>query len=552
MLAVAITSGGGFQGGAFLRSLVGQPGVKAVLLDCYADNVNRYWADSFHVVPLVRDEKPFIAALARIVRSEGVRVIFPSSDYELDVLARNRDHLAKAGALVAASPPDLLRVLRDKRALYGELRDLGFPALPMTDLSDDDLRFPLLGKPLLGWGGRGMRVLRSAEELVASDRASLMRDFVWLPFFENFSEYSADFAIDFEGRISPIVLRERIRVSGGFAVIADSHENPAISASLAGFAQFLAERGGRGVFNVQVIEPEAGDFFYSDVNPRIGTSSVFGLGAGINLPLFICRSIEMAVGRDAPAVSRPLRMLRRLEERYMNRLDRGEVAGVVFDLDDTLIDHKRWIVAKSEATWTELSDHLPDRHTFMQAIVHFVEEGPRNLLLDAVVDALNLPAELREPLIETYRKAVPGSLHTYSDVAACFEALKAVGMRLALLTDNPEPGQRQKLSLFPYTTMFDAIVFSRAHGAEKPGRPAFARVAHELCLDPLRLMMVGDNLYRDAAGALRCGYGWAAWLKRPSSFFAFDFNLFTQYCPGEARRTLRLETLSELTYALSA
>jgi HAD superfamily hydrolase (TIGR01549 family) len=188
----------------------------------------------------------------------------------------------------------------------------------------------------------------------------------------------------------------------------------------------------------------------------------------------------------------------------------------------------------------------------MQAIVRFVEEGPRNLLLDAVVEALNLPAGLREPLIETYRKAMPGALHSYSDVAACFEALKAAGMRLALLTDNPEAGQRQKLKLFPYTSMFDAIVFSRGHGGEKPGPAAFARVAHELCLDPSHLIMVGDNLYRDVAGALRCGYGWAAWLKRPSSFFGFNFDLFAQYCPAEARRTLRLETMNELTYALSA
>jgi FMN phosphatase YigB (HAD superfamily) len=552
MLPVAITSGGGFQGAAFLRCLVGQPGIKTVLLDCYADNVNRYWADSFHIVPPVKDEEDFIAAVAGIIRSEGVRAVFPSSDYELDVLARNRDRLATAGALVAASPPHLLRVLRDKKALYAALKDLSFPVVPMVDLSDGDIPFPLLGKPLSGWGGRGMRLLRTAADLGASDRASLMCDYVWQPFFEDFSEYSADFAIDFEGRISPAVLRKRVRVSGGFAVIADSHESARIAASLAGFARLMAERGGRGVFNVQVIEPEAGDFFYSDVNPRIGTSSVFSLGAGINLPLFVCRSIEPGVGRDVQAVSRPLRMLRRLEERYINRLDPGDVAGVVFDLDDTLIDHKSWILAKSELTWAQLSHRLPDRHTFMRIVLRFVEEGPRNLLLDAVIKALNLPPELREPLIETYRKAMPGSVHSYSDVAPCLAALKAAGLRLALLTDNPQPGQRQKLSLFPYTSMFDAIVFSREHGGEKPAPKAFVRAADELCLDRARLMMVGDNLHRDIAGALRCGYGWAAWMKRQSSFFGFNFDLFAQYCPAEAQRTLRLETMNELVYALSA
>ena len=64
-------------------------------------------------------------------------------------------------------------------------------------------------------------------------------------------------------------------------------------------------------------------------------------------------------------------------------------------------------------------------------------------------------------------------------------------------------------------------------------------------------MMVGDNLCRDIAGALRCGYNWGALLKRPGSLFALNSESFSQHYPDKAQRTLRLENLNELAYALS-
>jgi FMN phosphatase YigB (HAD superfamily) len=552
MLSVAITSGGGFQGGALLRALVGQPGIRTVLLDSYADNVNRYWADSFHAVPFIKDEERFLAVLEDIVSTENVRVIFPASDYELDTLARNSSRFAAIGAFVAVSPPQLLQVLRNKRTLYSTLKDCGFPVLPTVDLSNDDPSFPLFGKPLAGWGSKELRVLRTPDSLAALDRTELMRDYVWQPYLEGFAEYSADFAIDFQGRISQIVLRTRVRVASGFAVISDSYESEPIRASITRFAGWLAQRDARGVLNVQVIEREGGDFYYSDVNPRVGTSSVFGLGVGLNLPLFVCRSIDPAIGQDKPAVSRPIRMVRRLEERYMTRLDDGEVAGIVFDLDDTLIDQKRWMLAKAELLWQQFSGRLPDRQTFMRSVLRFVEEGPRNLLLDAVIEALGLSADLRQPLIEGYRNAMPSSVPAYTDVEPCLSALKRAGMRLALLTDNPERGQRQKLSLFPQANMFDTVTFSRTHGKEKPDTAGFARVANELDVPPVKLMMVGDNLYRDAVGALHAGFGWAAWLKRPGGFHDLNYDLFADHYQDEARRTLQIENLNELAYAVSA
>jgi acetyl/propionyl-CoA carboxylase alpha subunit len=75
-----------------------------------------------------------------------------------------------AGVTWIGPPPDALRLGGDKIAAKRVARDAGVPVLP--DGTPDEIGFPLLVKAAAGGGGRGMRVVRSPDELAEALEAA--------------------------------------------------------------------------------------------------------------------------------------------------------------------------------------------------------------------------------------------------------------------------------------------------------------------------------------------------------------------------------------------
>ena len=198
-----------------------------------------------------------------------------------------------------------------------------------------------------------------------------------------------------------------------------------------------------------------------------------------------------------------------------------EVEGVVFDLDDTLIPTKRFMRERLERA---LESFLagPERDRARREGLRVLEEGPRDRLIDALAEALGWGPERRDELMKAYRSTWPRSCATYPDVKPALDALRRRGLRLGLLTDNPPETQRRKLEAAGLLPFFDAAVYSREAGAEKPDGRGFARVAQALGLEPGRLGMAGDNPHRDLAGAAEAGYARLFWLRREGASSSFD------------------------------
>src|SRR4249920_1195205 len=105
---------------------------------------------------LYSDEHIRAAAVA------GADAIHPGYGF----LAENADFgeaVEAAGLTWIGPPPDALRLGGDKVAAKRIAREAGVPVLP--DGSPEAIGFPLLVKAAAGGGGRGMRVVRSPDEL---------------------------------------------------------------------------------------------------------------------------------------------------------------------------------------------------------------------------------------------------------------------------------------------------------------------------------------------------------------------------------------------------
>lgn len=539
-LTVLAVAGGGFQGESLAQTIRAVPQARVIVLDTVADNLGRTFADLYLVAPPVAQLTHFASFIEDVIQREKVDLVLPCSNLVLTPLASLRERIEAAGARLGVCDAALLDILLDKQRCYDALLAAGLPAQQPTTLSSH-AALPLCGKPRDGWGGRDMLFVRSTDELAALDIARLSRTHCWVPYLAHFEEISVDFAIDFNAKVSPLTLRRRTRTSGGFAVISDSMRNARVQAIASDVAQWMAQRGGRGLFNLQLLHLDDDTFFVSDINPRHGTSSCHARAEGNDLVGFLA-NITVA----APPV--PVRTVRSLQQKTMPLPGSRHWQGIVFDLDDTLIDHKRWMMDKMRAAAPALAKLVPTP-ILLRETYAIVEEGHHERLIDILADRLSLPSAHGE-LLAAYRAAKPERAWLFPDVVDVLRALRGAGIRLGLLTDNPPASQRAKLdTLDELQGLFDACVFTREHGAEKPAAAGFAAVAQALQLAPETLLMVGDNVARDAVGAIDAGFDACLLLSRPGGRHQVNGELLRQYRPDLWTRVWMADDLRVLPTA---
>lgn len=527
-LNVLVVSGGSFQGLSVIKGLRYSDSVRIIVADSSVENIGKYFSDKFYVVPEVERKELFLHSLLDICRKEDIRIVIPSTNIELLTLAESSYLFTERDIYVAVSNLNFLHLVMNKHTLYQFLMEEGFPTLPVLDIESKSLRFPILGKPLYGWGSKGTLKLNSRSEMNEYNLSDLKKHYVWQPYLKDFKEFSIDCAITFDGAPSDFVIRQRLKTIGGFAVITESDHDSKMRKTAQDFFALISSQGARGIFNIQILKNNS-DYFFSDVNPRIGTSAVFSYELGINFPLLLCSCINpdlSPVQYPTHSKSKELKMIRYLDELYIEKKDTEKIRAIVFDLDDTLINQKIWIYEKLEILWSEFESVLPGKREFALRGILLIEEGKRSQLFDALSEEYGFPSNLKQQLIKAYRQIIPQHCPLFPDVMMTLKELKKLDFKLALLTDNPPESQKQKVATCNFEGIFDAIVYSKELEQEKPNKAAFLEVAKLLSLPVHSLAMIGDNLYKDIAGSLDSGYRLAFWLNRRGTFFNFDEKLF--------------------------
>jgi geranyl-CoA carboxylase alpha subunit len=118
-----------------------------------------------------------IDSLLDAARASGADAVHPGYGF-LSESAEFAQAVLDAGLVWVGPPPQAIRVLGDKAAARRLARSLQVPVLPgYDDAEQDDERFaaearrigfPVMVKAAAGGGGRGMRLVRSADELAAA------------------------------------------------------------------------------------------------------------------------------------------------------------------------------------------------------------------------------------------------------------------------------------------------------------------------------------------------------------------------------------------------
>jgi carbamoyl-phosphate synthase large subunit len=235
----------------------------------------------FNVLPVSHEK--YIPELLSICLRNSIRLIIPTIDTELEILATHKDEFAAKGVSIIVSDKVLIKKCRDKRLTNNLFKDRSID-IPIQ-YNADNYQFPLFIKPVDGSLSKGIGIARVKDDLlnydINSDRIMLM-EYVDP---SDYSEYTVDAYFDKYSKLKCLVPRKRLQVRAGEVSKALTQRNQVYNQLVEKF-DFLM--GALGCLTIQVFYSESKNILLGiEINARFGGGYPLSYLAGANYPKYI-------------------------------------------------------------------------------------------------------------------------------------------------------------------------------------------------------------------------------------------------------------------------
>tara|TARA_B100000003_G_C10922608_1_gene367912 strand:+ start:1301 stop:2002 length:702 start_codon:yes stop_codon:yes gene_type:complete len=187
------------------------------------------------------------------------------------------------------------------------------------------------------------------------------------------------------------------------------------------------------------------------------------------------------------------------------------IQGVVFDLDNTLLDFmkmKEFAVKAAIKGMIEAGLVVDEKKSYNTIINIYEEYGWENQTAFDVfiknqigyVDNKYLAAG-----IVAYRRAREANLMAYPNVNKTLMALAKLGIKLAVVSDAPSREAWMRIYYLNLYHYFDVVITFDDSQERKPSEKPFKMALDALRLSPAETVMIGDWPERDIVGAKKIG-----------------------------------------------
>jgi len=232
----------------------------------------------------------YIKQLLSIVKANRVKLLVPTVDLDLKVLAQNKAKFAALGCRVLVSTPEIVDICQDKRKTYRFLVKNGFDT-PVTmsinsALSKKKLNWPYFLKPWDGYASRGNAVVNNRKELLFF--AKRVPNAICQEFIKG-TEHTCDVYVGFDMKVRCVVPRKRIEVRAGEVSKGQIIKNRRIMSDSAKLVEALG--AGPGVITLQLFLADDGKIKFIEINPRFGGGVPLSIKAGANFPKWILQEL---------------------------------------------------------------------------------------------------------------------------------------------------------------------------------------------------------------------------------------------------------------------
>jgi putative hydrolase of the HAD superfamily len=203
---------------------------------------------------------------------------------------------------------------------------------------------------------------------------------------------------------------------------------------------------------------------------------------------------------------------------------------IFFDLDDTLFDYtnsrhtafralRRKFIELSGASiedmdsrWTKYWYELLPSGVIRDSsvIMHMRRERLRLIFRDY---GTMLNEQEMEHVMRTYTENYDTSISQVPGAGNLLKEIKASGISVGVITNNPLEGQKKKLKKCGIEDYVDILVCSGEVGCSKPDPRIFGLSMDRIGTNPEESVMIGDSWEYDVVGAMNSGLR-AVWFNR--------------------------------------
>ncbi len=252
-------------------------------------------ADAFFEVPPVTHPS-YPQQLMDICLQFDIRMVVPTIDTELKVMAENRQWFESNGIHLVISSSEFINTCRDKRKthlFFGE-RDIAVPA----PIDKHQPSFPLFIKPFNGSLSANTFVIRHLHELTEWHMTN--EQLLFMEYFDkaDYDEYTVDMYYNKAGLLRCLVPRKRLLVRAGEISKGVTCYNRLVP--------FLADRlgcidGARGCLTAQFFMHKTNNSIAGiEINARFGGGYPLSYHAGANYPRWLLE--EYLLDQEIPVM----------------------------------------------------------------------------------------------------------------------------------------------------------------------------------------------------------------------------------------------------------
>lgn len=444
----------------------------------------------------------YIQNLLDICVADNIDLLIPTIDTDLLVLAENKEKFEAIGIRVMISAPDKIRICRDKNNTSQFFVDCGLHApMPVNDWKEYKSGFPAFIKPKDGSSSINAFKVENEKELVIY--AGQVDGYIVQPFVSG-KEYTIDIFCDWIGNPISIVPRERLLVRAGEVLKTRIELNQTMIEESKALCKAFKPCG---PITVQLIRDDEGIDWYIEINPRFGGGAPLSMKAGARSAEAILKLMD---GEEVEAHEIANGAIySRFDQSVCISDGKGQIKGVIFDLDDTLYSEKEYVRSGYKA----VSDYLGGGYE-EKLWNYFVEGKPA---IDELLKALGREEE-KDNALSVYRSHKP-DIHLYSGVAEMIEDLKTRDIKVGIISDGRPEGQRNKLEALGLN-VDDVIVTDELGGVQfrKPCDIAFRIMMTRWRLNPDEIVYVGDNPVKDFQAPHQLGMK-SLWFKNADGLY---------------------------------
>ena len=172
-------------------------------------------ADQFYVIPAA-DHPDFILVLRKIVSENKASLLIPTVSEELPMIAMDKSEITSTGCHVIIASYVAIETANDKLLTAQCLaqRNIAVPRSLDGSFGHQDvmaaLGFPLIAKPRISRGGRGVVVINTAKDLVREQRKAI----VYQKYIPG-QEFDVNLYIDQRGKLKSCVVLAKTLLKDG-------------------------------------------------------------------------------------------------------------------------------------------------------------------------------------------------------------------------------------------------------------------------------------------------------------------------------------------------